>query len=239
MNQINGPEHSGPILGPSGRGGTGRHTGLKILRRQRREGSNPSVRTNKVNGITEIASSARGSKWLRGSTGVADSAMSRRRLISPLIDVAMYSSKRSRMIMEAGSMSCLRCSSLAVTGDIPAMLCPRESSSRANLRPNSLVKGVESAWAHVHARMQTKEPMRREPPSELCIPQTCHVRPATHCSRRGPRRSRLRCAGDSGTQMWEVAAASLRRFLHGTSEDRAAHRPGIVRIQAQAWISRG
>jgi hypothetical protein len=29
-----------------GRGGTGRHTGLKILRRQRREGSSPSVRTN-------------------------------------------------------------------------------------------------------------------------------------------------------------------------------------------------
>ena len=30
---------------PSGRGGTGRHTGLKILRRQRRAGSSPAVRT--------------------------------------------------------------------------------------------------------------------------------------------------------------------------------------------------
>src|SRR5512145_521104 len=56
---------------------------------------------------------------------------------------ARSASPRSRDV--AKSSSCAFCSSFALTGDLPAMLRPRESVRRRNHRRDSLVKWLESA----------------------------------------------------------------------------------------------
>src|SRR6476659_9389405 len=47
-----------PVTAPCGRGGTGRHTGLKILRGRPRAGSTPAVRTNKDDAFQASASTS-------------------------------------------------------------------------------------------------------------------------------------------------------------------------------------
>ncbi len=70
-----------------------------------------------------------------------------RALVQPssVSNMARARSASPRLRETARTSSAARCSSLALTGDLPAMFCPRESIRRRNHSRDSLVKFQESA----------------------------------------------------------------------------------------------